>query len=168
MSSTSTTPVAAAPAWNKEPGLHAEQDVKHIPMFQICSLVAQAPPYDRSTVFPTYHTIDEATVKKHADKDYIIVSMRFEDLCMAKILEKDGSRYQYNPETECGFVCLDLRTLKTRAPGDRASSWFKSMTKRHLIIEEYRTHFEHTCKARWHHTSPYLFAFEKSQLVKED
>ncbi|KAH7002026.1 hypothetical protein EDB80DRAFT_867046 [Ilyonectria destructans] len=151
MSSTSTTPVAAAPAWNKEPGLHVEQDVKHIPMFQICSSVAQALP-----------TI--ATVKKHADKDYIIVSMRFEDICMAKILEKDGSRYQYNPETECGFVCLDLRTLKTRAPGDRASSWFKSMTKRHLIIEEYRTHFEHTCKARWHHTSPYLFAFGKSQL----
>lgn len=42
------------------------------------------------------------------------------------------------------------------------------MTKRHLIIEEYKTHFEHTCKARWHHTSPYLFAFGKSQLVKED
>lgn len=63
-------------------------------MFQIRSSVAQAPPHDLSTVFLTYYTNDEATVKKHADKDYIIVSMRFEDLCMAKILEKDGSRSQ--------------------------------------------------------------------------
>jgi hypothetical protein len=53
-------------------------------------------------------------------------------------------------------------------PGDRGSNWRPRIRTYHIVTDEYSDHYGANCKATWHKTEPYMFAFGKSQYLKED
>lgn len=46
--------------------------------------------------------------------DAVVVSITFETLCLQKV---ESGTYRYNPPTELGWFCLDLRRLRSEPSG---------------------------------------------------
>ncbi|RGP78845.1 anion exchange family [Fusarium longipes] len=78
-----------------------------------------------------------------------------------------GTFYNSRPITEVGLSWIDTRDFGGNSPGYRGHHLHKKMKSIHIIVNEYRDHWGDHCKAHWHDTAPYSFAFGKSSFVPE-
>ncbi|CAM1503042.1 Fc.00g078180.m01.CDS01 [Cosmosporella sp. VM-42] len=160
---------ASVPSWKQQPGLYRENEISNVPPYKAYVSRSVPAPYPIS-ILPTFNHQTQ-TYDSFTAVEPIIVGVDFEDLCMAKVGETDsGRQYRYKPITEAGWSFLDVRALrqKGKAPGDRGNELFRQIKTRHFLVDEYRGHWGHHCTAHWHKTSPYLFGFGSSQIIKTD